>query len=66
MVLYLFFFCVCFKDEDSDDGSAGFSFPVMSPAESKILDEELLLDLIMDQNQEESTKPEGPVVVVTL
>ncbi|AWO99875.1 putative adenosine deaminase domain-containing protein 2 isoform 3 [Scophthalmus maximus] len=47
------------EDEDSDDGSAGFSFPVMSPAESKILDEELLLDLIMDQNQEESTKPEA-------
>ncbi|XP_040007427.1 adenosine deaminase domain-containing protein 2 isoform X3 [Xiphias gladius] len=47
------------EDEDSDDEPAVLSLTGMSPADSIILDEELLLDQIKDfKNQGESTKTE--------
>lgn len=55
---------VLFKDEESDDEPAVLSLPDMSPTESILLDEELLLDQIKDlKNQDKPGKTESAVLV---
>lgn len=64
--LFLPELCYVSQDEDSDDDPTVFALSGMSPAESILSDEGLLLDQFQDfKNPDKSTKTEGAVVVVT-